>query len=92
MIGNLGGAVGPVMVGGAAQETSYKDALLRLGPFPLVSASIILGVGYYMRRRQRGQMAPAAPADAVLAGEKIAPLPDDGHLPGASTDVKRDSP
>lgn len=51
MIGNLGGSVGPTMVGKLAEgQTSFAPALMRLAPWPLVAAAIILVVGYVRRR------------------------------------------
>jgi ACS family tartrate transporter-like MFS transporter len=51
MIGNLGGSVGPMVVGKAATgQTSFAPALLRIAPWPLVGALIILIVGYLRRR------------------------------------------
>lgn len=51
MIGNLGGFVGPDIVGTAKTiQTTYATGLLRMAPFPLMSAVIILLVGYFRRR------------------------------------------
>jgi len=60
MIGNLGGGVGPVLVGSAA-EKSYQLALYYLAPFPLVSAAVIIGIGFYIRYRQRQALVVSAP-------------------------------
>src|SRR5207244_2209285 len=50
MIGNLGGSLGPTMVGRAAEgQTSFAPALFRLAPFPLISVAIILFVGFLRR-------------------------------------------
>jgi sugar phosphate permease len=54
MVGNLGGFVGPAMVGNLAKpepngEMQFGTALFRLAPFPLVSVAIILFVGYLRR-------------------------------------------
>jgi MFS transporter, ACS family, tartrate transporter len=52
MIGNLGGFLGPYMVGSAADvEASYSGALLRLAPFPLLSAGCIV-LAWWLRRRK----------------------------------------
>lgn len=50
MIGNLGGSVGPMVVGKVAQgQTTFAPALLRLAPWPVIAAGIILVVGYARR-------------------------------------------
>ena len=47
MIGNLGGFIGPTVVGGSsAGQESFAPALLRIAPWPLVAAAIILALGY----------------------------------------------
>ncbi len=54
MMGNMGGAVGPWMVGKAAESGDYAHALWLLAPWPLMSAAIIVAVGYF-RRGKRAQ-------------------------------------
>ena len=50
MIGNLGGSLGPTMVGKAAEgQTTFAPALYRLAPFPLIAVCIILLVGWLRR-------------------------------------------
>ncbi len=50
MIGNLGGSLGPTMVGKAADgQTTFAPALYRLAPFPLIAVGIILYVGWLRR-------------------------------------------
>jgi ACS family tartrate transporter-like MFS transporter len=50
MVGNLGGSVGPILVGKAAQgQSSYAPALYRLAVFPVAAASIMLVMGYLRR-------------------------------------------
>jgi len=52
MIGNLGGFVGPYVVGRAATEhATFANALYKLVPFPLVGAGVILIVALYRRAR-----------------------------------------
>jgi ACS family tartrate transporter-like MFS transporter len=52
MIGNLGGSVGPMLVGKAAQgQTTFAPALMRLAPWPAMAAIIILIVGYAHKRQ-----------------------------------------
>lgn len=51
MIGNLGGSVGPVIVGDAAKNDDFATGLWRISIFPLIGAAIILLVGYAQRRR-----------------------------------------
>jgi ACS family tartrate transporter-like MFS transporter len=54
MIGNLGGFVGPVLVGESAEgQTSFATSLFILAPFPLFSVAFILAVGYLRRDRLR---------------------------------------
>ena len=50
MVGNLGGSVGPWMVGNLSSgQTSFAPALYRLAPWPIAGAAIILIVGYGRR-------------------------------------------
>ncbi len=52
MVGNLGGFVGPYIVGRTAdQHATFAHALYRLAPFPIVAASVILVVALYRRSR-----------------------------------------
>ncbi len=51
MIGNLGGSVGPMIVGrSSGGNAGFAPALFRLAPWPLASAAIILIVGLWYRR------------------------------------------
>jgi ACS family tartrate transporter-like MFS transporter len=53
MMGNLGGYVGPKMVGDLAKNTeNFSEALFKLSPWPIGAAVVILVVGY--ARRSRG--------------------------------------
>lgn len=53
MIGNLGGFVGPWVVGRAATDNpSFADALFRIAPFPIVASVVILIVALYRRARR----------------------------------------
>jgi ACS family tartrate transporter-like MFS transporter len=55
MLGNLGGSVGPMVVGQAAKgQASFAPALWRLAPWPLAAATIIVVVGYTRRRHPPG--------------------------------------
>ena len=51
MVGNLGGSVGPMIIGDAAKHKDFAAGLLRTAPFPLVGAAILLVLGYLQRRR-----------------------------------------
>lgn len=52
MIGNLGGFVGPYVVGrSAAEHDTFAPALYKLAPFPIVAAGVILVVALYRRAR-----------------------------------------
>jgi ACS family tartrate transporter-like MFS transporter len=54
MTGNLGGFVGPRLVGKAAKgQTSFAPALLRLAPWPIAAALVVIGLGWWRRRRGR---------------------------------------
>jgi MFS transporter, ACS family, tartrate transporter len=72
MIGNLGGSVGPMVVGKEATGlSSFAPALRWLAPWPLVAAAVILIVGY-TRRKLPAQAAEAgvngaAPSEAIQA-------------------------
>jgi MFS transporter, ACS family, tartrate transporter len=52
MIGNLGGSVGPVIVGDAAKNGDFATGLLRVGIFPFVGAVVILLVGYLWKEKK----------------------------------------
>jgi sugar phosphate permease len=59
MIGNLGGFVGPAMVGHLAnEEGGFAPGLTRIAPLPLVAALIILGVSYLHRPRREEKLPP----------------------------------
>ncbi len=52
MVGNLGGFVGPYVVGRSATEhATFANALYKLAPFPIVAAGVILIVALYRRSR-----------------------------------------
>ena len=52
MLGNLGGYLGPSMVGKEAEvQASFNGALWRLAPFPLMSAGCIV-LAWWLRRRK----------------------------------------
>ncbi|HEX4415177.1 MAG TPA: MFS transporter [Lacipirellulaceae bacterium] len=51
MIGNLGGSVGPVIIGDAAKNNDFVTGLWRIAIFPFIGAATILLVGYAQRRR-----------------------------------------
>jgi MFS transporter, ACS family, tartrate transporter len=53
MIGNLGGGVGPWLVGEASKgQTSFAPALLRLAPWPIASAVVVVGLGWWRAKRK----------------------------------------
>lgn len=52
MIGNLGGSVGPVIVGDAANNGDFATGLLRVGIVPFVGAVVILFVGYLWKEKK----------------------------------------
>ncbi|HEV3081549.1 MAG TPA: MFS transporter [Gemmataceae bacterium] len=57
MIGNLGGSVGPTVVGSAATplisetQPNFTPGLLKIAPWPMAAALVILAVGYARKRR-----------------------------------------
>ena len=51
MIGNIGGSVGPWLVG--EQGTDVRRALLLLAPWPIMSAVIVVGLGWWRNSRTR---------------------------------------
>ena len=57
MIGNLGGGVSTTIVGIVTERNNgnFGPALLLLAPFPLISASIILLVGFLRRQTLAAQ-------------------------------------
>ena len=71
MIGNLGGSVGPWIVGeaaatqGASQTPDFVTGLLRIAPWPVVAAVLILVVGYACHRAPAKSVARAAESEAV---------------------------
>ena len=53
MIGNLGGSVGPSVVGNLAEgQTSFAPALRAIAPWPFPAAALILHAGYTQRKRR----------------------------------------
>ena len=53
MIGNLGGSVGPSVVGNLAEgQTSFAPALRAIAPWPFLAAALILLAGYTQRKRR----------------------------------------
>jgi MFS transporter, ACS family, tartrate transporter len=59
MVGNLGGSVGPMIVGEAARANNdFATALWRLAPFPFVAATVILAVGFLRRNRRAADATP----------------------------------
>ena len=51
MVGNLGGSVGPMIVGDAAKNNDFATGLWRIAIFPLIGASTVLLIGYLRSRR-----------------------------------------
>ena len=58
MIGNLGGSVGPWIVGEAAMTEDFATGLLRIGFFPFVGAAVILLVGFWGKDKRKATGAP----------------------------------
>lgn len=59
MIGNLGGSVGPMVVGAEVTgKTSFATSLMLLAPWPLLAAIIVLIAGYVRRRATKVQNKP----------------------------------
>jgi ACS family tartrate transporter-like MFS transporter len=66
MVGNLGGSVGPMVVGKESTGlTSFAPALRWLAPWPLVAAAIVLVVGYARRKRLAAAAATAGASGAA---------------------------
>jgi MFS transporter, ACS family, tartrate transporter len=79
MIGNLGGFVGPNLVGELAEgQASFAGALLRLAPWPLASAIVILLVGYFRRRRpiKPAETSPPVPMAVAVTSFDSSPPRD----------------
>jgi ACS family tartrate transporter-like MFS transporter len=56
MIGNLGGSVGPMLVGSAANaQAGYTRALFIIAPWPFAAAVVVLLVGYLRRPAQEAR-------------------------------------
>jgi nitrate/nitrite transporter NarK len=56
MIGNLGGSVGPMVVGAEVTgKTSFATSLMLVAPWPLLAAIVVLAAGYVRRRAARVQ-------------------------------------
>ncbi len=53
MIGNIGGFVGPAMMGGYVEQNKIADGLIFLSVFPLIAAAIIFVVGWTRRTRRK---------------------------------------
>jgi ACS family tartrate transporter-like MFS transporter len=58
MTGNLGGFVGPVIVGDAAANEDFATGLARIAIFPFIAAALIFTIGWLGRRR--GAEAPVS--------------------------------
>jgi ACS family tartrate transporter-like MFS transporter len=55
MIGNLGGSVGPTVVGESSSgQTSFAPALFAIAPWPFLAAVIIVALGYASRKARPG--------------------------------------
>jgi ACS family tartrate transporter-like MFS transporter len=55
MTGNLGGFVGPWVVGSVSGgDGGFGPALLRIAPWPMASAAVVLGLGVWRRRKNDG--------------------------------------
>ncbi|MDZ4658040.1 MAG: MFS transporter [Bythopirellula sp.] len=52
MIGNLGGSVGPMIVGDAAKEKDFATGLLRICIFPFIAATIVLLIGFARKEKR----------------------------------------
>jgi ACS family tartrate transporter-like MFS transporter len=59
MTGNLGGYLGPRLVG--QQEADVGRALLLIAPWPMCSAAIVLGLGWWQAKRNRGTVYVSRP-------------------------------
>ena len=56
MIGNLGGSVGPVIIGDAAKSNDFALGLWRIAIVPFIGATAILLAAFLRRGRANGQM------------------------------------
>jgi nitrate/nitrite transporter NarK len=74
MIGNLGGSVGPMVVGTVANnQTSFAPALRLLAPWPLLAALIVLVAGYFRRRHPVVERTEPDLASATQPGPVLDP-------------------
>jgi ACS family tartrate transporter-like MFS transporter len=55
MVGNLGGSLGPTIIGDAARNKDFATGLWRIAAFPLIGATVTLVVGYMRRARRRDE-------------------------------------
>jgi hypothetical protein len=55
MVGNLGGSLGPAIIGDAAKNKDFATGLWRIAIFPFIGASVTLLVGYLRRAREQGR-------------------------------------
>lgn len=82
MTGNLGGFVGPLVVGtSAAGQDSFAPALYRLAPLPAMAALFILFVGFLRRKQLAAARAGTVPANDQAAqanGSEVAVGPVTG--------------
>jgi ACS family tartrate transporter-like MFS transporter len=62
MIGNVGGFVGPSMMGGYVEQKKIADGLIFLSGFPLIAVVIILIVGWAGRSKRKP---PASVTESV---------------------------
>jgi ACS family tartrate transporter-like MFS transporter len=78
MIGNLGGQLGPYLVGTAkVQQADFAGGLLRIAPWPLLSALIIFIVAYtWPKPRRTEQEKPPDPQTAITTSANPASAAD----------------
>ena len=58
MVGNVGGFVGPMIIGDAAKNNDFATGLWRIAAFPFIGATVTLLVAFM--RRGRGQVERAS--------------------------------
>jgi nitrate/nitrite transporter NarK len=72
MLGNLGGSVGPTVMGATFSNRHYATGLFIMAAFPLVSVAMILLVGHLRRDRLRtAREEPRHPLAPPIATDQI---------------------
>ncbi len=68
MTGNLGGSVGPYLLGINSKETDIWTALIYVAPFSFCGALILIGMDRFRRRKEASAHAESKPDASAQPG------------------------